>query len=40
MQGLWVVLGLLPACRKLALKNARKAIDNADSHEYFAEAGM
>ena len=25
------------ACKKLALKNPRKAVDNADSHEYFAE---
>ena len=28
------------ACRKLASKQARKAIANADSHEYFAEAGL
>lgn len=27
------------ACRKLANKQPRKAIANADSHEYFAEAG-
>jgi hypothetical protein len=25
------------ACKKLAQKNPRKAVDNADSHEYFAE---
>lgn len=28
------------ACKKLALKKPRSAINNADSHEYFAEAGM
>jgi len=28
------------ACRKLAQKQPRKAIANADSHEYYAEAGM
>jgi peptidyl-Lys metalloendopeptidase len=25
------------ACKKLAAKSPRKAVDNADSHEYFAE---
>lgn len=28
------------ACKKLAQKQPRKAVDNADSHEYYAEAGM
>lgn len=28
------------ACRKLAVKQPRKAVANADSHEYFAEAGL
>ena len=28
------------ACRKLAIKQPKKAIANADSHEYFAEAGL
>ncbi|HEY6065712.1 MAG TPA: M35 family metallo-endopeptidase [Thermoanaerobaculia bacterium] len=28
------------ACRKLATKSPKKAIHNADSHEYFAEAGL
>jgi peptidyl-Lys metalloendopeptidase len=25
------------ACKSLAIKNSNKAINNADSHEYFAE---
>lgn len=28
------------ACKKLASKTPRKAINNADNHEYYAEAGM